>query len=345
MSETPAPARSGWGSKLKPEPFVLVLVGAVVLASVLPVRGEAAKDFDLLGKAAIALLFFLHGARLPRAAVLAALGHWRLHLTVLAITFGLFPVLGLLAAWLARPLLPEPLPSGLIFLACLPSTVQSSIAFTSVARGDVAAAVTSASLSNVLGMVATPVLVALLLGSQAGGISYAALEAIGLQLLAPFILGQVLRGWIGAWVDRRKRLLTFTDRGTIALIVYLAFSAAVVAGVWSRISPPQVALVLAACAALLATVIATAAAAARKLGFSKEDEIAIVFCGSKKTLTGVAMAGILFPAAVAGAIVLPLMIFHQLQLMVCAVLAQRYAARPRDLDDLPRADLADRLQV
>jgi solute carrier family 10 (sodium/bile acid cotransporter), member 7 len=345
VSEPSGPARFGWVRRLKPEPFVLLLVAAVVAASLLPVRGEAARELELVGKLAIALLFFLHGARLPRAAVVAAVAHWRLHLTVLATSFVLFPLLGLAAAWLTRPALPSLLPAGLIFLACLPSTVQSSIAFTSVARGNVAAAVTSASLSNVLGMVLTPLLVALLLGAKAGGFSLGAVEAILLQLLAPFAAGQVLRSWIGPWVDRRKRLLTLVDRGTIALIVYLAFSAAVVGGVWSRVSPLQLAVVLAACAGMLAAVILATTHGARRLGFSRPDEIVIVFCGSKKTLTGVAMAGILFPPAVAGVIVLPLMIFHQLQLMVCAVLAQHYAARGLDLEPPPSGKLHGAAQV
>jgi sodium/bile acid cotransporter 7 len=314
-------------SNLKPDKFVLSLVAAVLLASFAPVRGEAAHALSLFSKAAIALLFFLHGARLPRDAVVRALTHWRLHLTVLSLTFVLFPILGLCAAWLMRPLLPQPLPSGLIFLACLPSTVQSSIAFTSAARGNVAAAVTGASLSNLLGMFITPLLVAGLLGAQGHGVSWGAVQAIFLQLLAPFIAGQLSRAWIGAWVDRQKLLLALTDRGTIVLLVYLAFSAAVTAGIWSKVSGAQLALVLAACAMLLAVVIVTATQAARRLGFCREDEIAIVFCGSKKTITGVAMAGILFAPATAGVIVLPLMMFHQLQLMVCAALAQRYAAR------------------
>jgi solute carrier family 10 (sodium/bile acid cotransporter), member 7 len=345
VSPTDGPARKGWSSRLKPDAFVLTLVAAVVAASLLPVRGEAAEGLGLVSKLAIGLLFFLHGARLPRDAVVKALIHWRLHLTVLAITFALFPLLGLIAAFAARPLLPEPLPAGLIFLACLPSTVQSSIAFTSAARGNVAAAVTSASLSNVLGMFVTPLLVAVLLGAHGHAISFGAMQAIFLQLLAPFIAGQLLRPWVGGWVHRRKRLLTFTDRGTIALLVYLAFSAAVVGGVWTRVSAAQLAIVLAACVGILAAVMAASTLGARRLGFDREDEIAIVFCGSKKTITGVAIAGILFAPAVAGVIVLPLMIFHQLQLMVCAVLAQRYARRPATAESQTPAQVPERVQA
>lgn len=328
MSQAEGASRPRWLTRLKPDPFVLTLVGAVLLASLLPVRGEAAHGLGLFTKFAVGLLFFLHGARLPREAVLRGLTHWRLHLVVASSTFILFPLLGLAASWATQDLLAKPLRDGLIFLGCLPSTIQSSIAFTSVARGDVAAAVTSASMSNLLGMVLTPLLVGLLLTAQGGGLSLSAAEGIFLQLLAPFIAGQVLRTWIGGWIGRHSRLLTLWDRGTIALIVYAAFSQAVVEGVWRRVSALQILELIGVAAGLLALVIAYTTIASRRLGFSKEDEIAIVFCGSKKTITGVPMAGILFPASVVGALVLPLMIFHQLQLMVCAVLAQRYAARP-----------------
>jgi sodium/bile acid cotransporter 7 len=328
VSQAAGASRPHWLSRLKPDRFVLTLICAVLAASLLPVRGEAAHDLGLFTRFAVGLLFFLHGARLPREAVLRGLTHWRLHLVVASATFVLFPLLGLAAAWATQDLLARPLRDGLIFLGCLPSTIQSSIAFTSVARGDVAAAVTSASMSNLIGMVLTPLLVGALLATQGGGLSLSAAEGIFLQLLAPFIAGQVLRTWIGGWIGRHARFLTLWDRGTIALIVYGAFSEAVVNGVWRTVSALQILALVGIAAVLLAIVIACTTQAARRLGFSKEDEIAIVFCGSKKTITGVPMAGILFPAGAVGALVLPLMIFHQLQLMVCAILAQRYAARP-----------------
>ena len=338
--------RPRWYAKLKPDRFVLALVCAVLVASVLPVRGGAAHDLNLFTKFAVGFLFFLHGARLPREAVLRGLTHWRLHLLVASATFVVFPILGLAAAWATRGVLPDPLRNGLIFLGCLPSTIQSSIAFTSVARGDVAAAVTSASLSNLIGMVLTPVLVGLLLTAHGGGISLQAAEGIFLQLLAPFILGQIRRTWIGGFLAKHAKLVILWDRGTVALIVYSAFSEAVVNGIWSRVSALQLLELVVVAGLILAAIITYTTITARRFGFSKEDEIAIVFCGSKKTITGVPMAGILFPASVVGAVVLPLMIFHQIQLMVCAVLAQSYASRPIDLGASvdSRAETAIRLQ-
>ncbi|HXQ09639.1 MAG TPA: bile acid:sodium symporter family protein [Caulobacteraceae bacterium] len=320
--------RLGWLKSLAPDRYVLLILAMVALATVLPVRGQAAVDFSLLTKAAIALLFFLHGAKLSRAAVVAGIVHWRLHLVIVAATFVLFPVLGLIAARLPSAILPATLSTGVVFLCCLPSTVQSSIAFTSVARGNVAAAVCAASASNLIGIVATPLLATLLLRTHGAGSPLEEAEAIVLQLLVPFIAGQIARIWIADWMQRHGRLVGWVDRSSILLVVYGAFSSAVVQGIWSEVSVTQILWLLVICAVILATALAATAFGARSLGFDKPDEIAIVFCGSKKSLaTGVPMAGILFPAASVGLVVLPLMLFHQLQLMACAVLAQRYAAR------------------
>ena len=244
-------------------------------------------------------------------------------------TFGLFPILGLALTAALRPLLPAELAFGLMFVCVLPSTVQSSIAFTSIARGNVPAALCSASVSNLLGMVLTPLLVAVLLTSHGTGFSWKALEDIALELLLPFGLGQALRPWIGPWITRRKAVLSIVDRGSILLVVYSAFSESVVAGVWTHMDPWSLVLVVVLDAALLALVLVLTTVASRLFGFVKEDEITIVFCGSKKSLAaGIPMAGILFPGQAVGAVVLPLMIFHQIQLFACATLASRYAKRP-----------------
>ncbi|CAN7413656.1 bile acid:sodium symporter family protein [Caulobacter sp. LjRoot300] len=317
-------------AKLKIDGYILALFGMVVLASVLPVRGEAATIVGWVVKIAIALLFFLHGAKLSREAVVAGLTHWRLHLTILAFTFVLFPALGLLIS--RSGLLSPTLSAGMLFLCCLPSTVQSSIAFTSIGRGNVAAAVCAASASNLLGIFLTPVLVGLLMHAhgETGG-AWASIRPIIIQLLLPFVVGQLVRPWVGPWINRHKALVGRVDRGSILLVVYAAFSAAVIDGIWNKVSIPELLLLLVVCMALLAVIMAATMFGSRALGFSKSDEVAIVFCGSKKSLaSGVPMAGILFPGPTAGILVLPLMLFHQIQLMACSVIAQRYGARPAD---------------
>nr|WP_282580575.1 bile acid:sodium symporter family protein [Sphingomonas faeni] len=302
-----------------------MLLGTVVLASLLPARGEMATVVGYAADIGIVLLFFLHGAKLSREAILSGLRNWKLHLAVLAVTFVAFPLFGLGLS--ALPFVNGPLAAGLLFLTLLPSTVQSSIAFTAIARGNVAAAVCSASFSNLLGILVTPALVALLMEtSGSGGISIDSIEAIVLQLLVPFVAGHLLRPWIGAWVTRRKALLTVVDRGSILLVVYSAFGAAVVEGLWTKLSLGDLILIGLLCAALLAFVLALTFAVARLMKLPREDAIVLQFCGSKKSLaSGVPMAGVLFPPAQVGVILLPVMLFHQLQLIACAVIARRYA--------------------
>jgi sodium/bile acid cotransporter 7 len=216
----------------------------------------------------------------------------------------------------------------MLFLTLLPSTVQSSIAFTAIARGNVAAAVCSASFSNLLGIIVTPALVALLMQGD-GGISLASVETIVLQLLVPFVAGHLLRPLIGGLVARHKPVLSVVDRGSILLVVYSAFGAAVVGGLWHRLSPTDLAIIVALCVALLAAVLVATWLLGRVMGLKLEDAIVLQFCGSKKSLaSGVPMAGVLFPAAQVGVVLLPLMLFHQIQLIACAVIARRYAGRP-----------------
>ena len=310
------------------DPFLLLLLGTVALASLLPARGDGARIADAVADAGIVLLFFLHGAKLSRAAIWDGAKAWRLHLAVLATTFAVFPLLGLASQQIGA--VPDGMRAGLLFLTLLPSTVQSSIAFTAIARGNVAAAVVSASFSNLLGIVLTPLLVALLMQRTGSGslISLASVEGIVLQLLLPFLIGHLARPWIGGFVARHKAMIGRVDRGSILLVVYAAFSAAVVEGLWQTVSAGEMALLAGLCVALLAVVLCFTWGLGRMMGLARAERIVLVFCGSKKSLaTGVPMAGLLFPASSVGAILLPVMLFHQIQLMACAVLARRYSAQ------------------
>jgi solute carrier family 10 (sodium/bile acid cotransporter), member 7 len=312
-----------------PDTFTLLLICTVSLASVFPIHGEAAGYFAMATKVAIAALFFLHGARLSRDVVLAGLLHWRLHFVILAVSFAVFPLLGLGVGFLTSGILPPALALGIMYICVLPSTVQSSIAFTSMAGGNVPAAICAASASNIFGMILTPLLCGLLLSAGGhGGVSLDAVLQIFVQLLLPFILGQVLQPWVGNWVRARKSLLMPIDRGSILMVVYGAFSEAVIEGIWRSYSLGDIGAVVLIDIVLLAIVLAMTMFGSRLMGFSKEDEIAITFCGSKKSLaSGVPMASAIFAGQSVGAIVMPLMLFHQIQLMACAVIAQRYAAK------------------
>jgi sodium/bile acid cotransporter 7 len=320
-------------SRFLPDRFTMMLVATVIVASLLPISGEPAHYFSIATKCAIALLFFLHGARLARDVVVAGILHWRLHLAILLVTFGLFPLLGVGLGYIPESILPAPLYLGVLFLCVLPSTVQSSIAFTSMAGGNVPAAICSASASNIFGMFLTPLLVGLLFtgGGQGGGFSLDAFAQIFLQLLLPFIAGQLLQPWIGDWIRARKTLLSPVDRGSILMVVYLAFSEAVIEGIWKEFTLRDIAVLIGINMLLLAVVLCVTMFGSRLLGFKKEDEITITFCGSKKSLaSGVPMAGAIFAGQSVGAIVLPIMLFHQIQLMACAVIAQRYANKAEE---------------
>ena len=300
--------------------YTLLLLGMVLLATFLPAEGQAAVFMTWLTRLAVGLLFFLHGARLSRQAILAGIMHWRLHGLVFSFSFLVFPLLG------------NELAMGMLYLCALPGTVQSAIAFTAMARGNMAAAVCSASASSIIGIVVTPLLVLLLLNLDAEGASFSFLDtlfSISLQLLVPFIAGHLLRPIIGEWVASQRSWLGNIDKGSILLVVYTAFSASVVAGLWKEVPLNKLLWLTLACVVLLAVVLVLTAWLARRAGFNKEDEITIVFCASKKSMaTGVPMAQVLFSGALLGPMLLPLMIFHQIQLMACAQLAAHYAKRP-----------------
>src|SRR5580658_9949159 len=316
--------RSIWSSIDK---FLAAILLTVALATLMPARGEAAAAFGWITDAAIALLFFMHGAQLSPEVALRGARHWRLHSMVFLSTFALFPLLGISARLLAPGLLPDPLWAGLILLTALPSTVQSSIAFTSVAGGNVPAAICSASASNLLGVFLTPLIAGFLLTRHGLDVSVRSVFAIVAQLLLPFVAGQLLRPWIGAYLARHPRALKSVDYGSILLIVYAAFSHGVVDGIWHQVDAAELLKVALVDVALLATVIAILTFGSRQLGFSRADEITIVFCGSKKSLvSGLPIANILFAGHV-GLAIIPVMVFQQIQLMVCASLARRYAAR------------------
>ncbi|HAA06497.1 bile acid:sodium symporter family protein [Acinetobacter schindleri] len=308
--------------------FTILLFIMVILASFVPVSGQAAEIFSSITTIAIAILFFLHGAKLSREAVVEGLMHWKLHTLVFAFTFALFPIIGLLAKPVLVPLLGQELYWGFLFMCFLPSTVQSSIAFTSVAQGNVAGAVCSASFSNIVGMFITPVLVAFfILGqSQHGFDPTSSIMQITLLLLVPFILGQILRPWVFPQMKKMPEIVKVFDQGSILMVVYGAFSSAVVAGLWHQVSLSTLLLLIIACSVLLTLVMLLALFVPRWIGFDKADQKTIFFCGSKKTLaSGVPMAQILFIGQPIGMIVLPIMIFHQIQLMVCGIVANMWA--------------------
>lgn len=324
-----------WLRRLRPDGFLLAIVASAVLASFFPARGLGMTLLHGASTVAIFLLFFLYGARIAPREALRGLAHWRLHLTILAFTFVLFPLIGLALRPLSGTLLSPQLYSGLLYLTLVPSTVQSSIAFTSIARGNVPGAIVSASASNLLGVFVTPALVVLVMTGANGRIGLSQIGDIVVQLLLPFVLGQLSQRWTAGFVKAHNAPLKLVDRGVVVLVVYTAFSQGMSEHMWSQVTGPQLVVVVAVCLVLLALMLVVTWHVPKRMGFSRQDNIAIQFCGTKKSLaTGLPMAQVLFAGAGVGLLVLPLMIFHQAQLMACSVLAQRYA-RAQELAGQP----------
>lgn len=307
--------------------FILSIFLAVVVAAVLPARGEFAEVLDWVVVAAIALLFFLYGARLHPREALDGLKHWRLHVTILGFTFVAFPIIGVLLKPVLTPMIGSDLYAGVLFLCLVPSTVQSSIAFTSIAKANVAGAIVSASVSNLLGVILTPVLVVWLMSSTTTGLQIDATSILKIvaEILVPFVVGQLARPLIGKWMAKYSEPTKYVDRSSIILVVYAAFSEGVVNGIWSKVSAVQVVLMCVIATVFVVVMLFVTAWLPRRMGFDRDDTIAIQFCGTKKSLaTGLPMATVLFAGSTVGLIVLPLMIFHQIQLLICSWLATRY---------------------
>ena len=308
----------------KVEPLVVAILSAVLVAALLPAGGAVATGFSWGTTVGVGVLFLLYGARMAPAEAVAGLRDWRLQGSVAAATYLLFPLLGLALALVVGHVLDDGLVAGLLFLCALPSTVQSCVVFTAVAHGNVPGAVVSATVSNLAGIGVTPVLAALLLGSTGAGPDAGAVGRIVLQLLVPFLLGLLLGRWIGDWVRAHRGPLTLLDRGVIVAVVYAAFSRGVRQGVWSEVTPAEVLVVLGCAALLLSAVLVIGWWVPRWWGASRADRVTTVFCGSTKSLaTGLPMATVLFPPHVVGLVVLPVILYHPLQITVCSFLAGR----------------------
>lgn len=315
--------------KIKPDWFLIGMIAATALAWAWPAPGAAGGWMhpELVTKAGVALIFFLHGVLLSFGAMRAGALNWRLHAVVQCCTFLFFPLLGIaLYSTLGDWVSPE-LKLGLVFLCALPSTVSSSVAMTAVARGNVAGAVFNATLSSLIGVFLTPLWIAFVLktSGQTQPIGPVILDLLR-WLVLPLAIGQACHPWLGPFALRHKAWVSLVDRGTILLLVYTSFCDSFQQHIWSGHGSRQLWLVLGIALALFALAMWVMSLTAGALGFTREDKIAAMFCGSKKTLaSGVPMAKLIFGAHPGlGLILLPIMIYHPLQLVICGVLAERW---------------------
>ena len=306
----------------KLDPLLVGIVVAAILAFVVPARGAFADGFGVAVKLAIALLFFLYGARLSTQEALRGLTNWRLHALILAFTFVAYPLIGLLA----RPttgFISEDLYQGLLFMTLVPSTVQSSVALTGIARGNVSGAVVAASVSSLVGVVATPLLVMWLMGAGDGvHIDTTVFTDIALQLLLPFMLGQLAHKRLGELA--KSKTTKIVDRGSIWMVVYSAFSKGVVSGVWSNVTALEIVLLIVFSVVLVFAMLWLTRVVPAALRFPREDVVAVQMCGTQKSLaTGLPMATVIFGGAQLGVLIIPLMIYHMAQLIICSAYVSR----------------------
>ncbi len=314
--------------RLRIDPFIVALLAAALVASFVPATGDGLETLKTVSLVAIGLLFFLYGTRLSTSETLAGLRHWRLHIFVLATTFVAFPLAGLSARLLEPRLLTPALASGVLLLCLVPTTVQSNVVFTRIAGGNVAAAVVSASLSSLIGVFLTPALVALLMTADATVDANSVLRIV-LQIFVPFVVGQLLRPVLGARLAAQEPRLRLFERGSIVLVVFVAFSEGAEADIWSTLTVGSVLALVGVCAVLLAVATGWTWVGGRALGFNRQDRITVLFCGSNKSLaSGLPIASVLFSGGTLALLILPLMIYHQMQIIAGAMIATRLARSP-----------------
>lgn len=316
-------------SRLIPDKFILILLGTIALASILPVRGHSADIAAIVSSLAIFLLFFLHGLRLPRADVMVAMRNWRLQATIFGFVYAAMPLAGIAAASLGGGLIPVGLVTGILFLGLLPSTVQSAISYASIAGGNVAASVMASAISNLSGIFVTPLLAAIVVGASGGsGFNTDVALKIVTILLLPFALGQLSQPWLHGWAHRQKHLLSFMDRSAIAIAVYVAFSSAVAGGLWQVVNAKILVTLFALIAAMLVFALIATWGLGKTLKLDRADRISLIFAGSHKSIaTGAPLAAILFAGPQAGMVILPALLYHLLQLIASAPLANRFAKK------------------
>lgn len=322
--------------KIKKEWFLVGMVVAIAMATVTSEFGRSGGVFhlDQLTGIGVAIVFFLHGLGLSPQAIKAGITNWRLHVFIQMATFVVYPILWVIFGEAFLAYMPAALAFGFCYLLVLPSTISSSVAMTSVGKGNVPGAIFNASLSSVIGVFITPLLIQLFMGFEGGQLNLMdSVISIAKLLLIPMVVGQILRPYLVATVDRHKSVVNKIDKYVILLIVYNAFCDSVVNGIWSEFSISLLATSIIICTVILLFMVHLIQWGARRTKFALPDEVAAVFCGTKKTLAaGIPMGKVIFGADPSlGMILLPIMLYHPIQIFYCAILANRFARQSESL--------------
>ncbi|MFN2100844.1 bile acid:sodium symporter family protein [Altererythrobacter sp. MF3-039] len=312
------------------DPMIILLVIVTVLALAMPVTGETRAAMQQAANVAIFVLFLVNGIRVPRGEILRGLANWRFFLPLTVFVFGIMALAGLGLSHAASGVLPPLIALGFLFLGTLPSTIQSATSYTTLAGGNVALSVIGAALLNVIGVVVSAPLFALLGGGEAAADLSSVIVKIGLILLLPFVIGQVIQMRFRPWVVEHKSQVVWLDRFVIALAVFVAMSGAAEQGIVERLDGATWLTLLAFVIAYLLVANLGAWSFGGLLGLARQDRISFLFAASQKSVAvGAPMAAILFPPNVAGFVIAPVLLYHLLQLMLAAPLANWLAAHPR----------------
>ena len=310
--------------------MIVLLLAAIALANVWPAIGEQREAAQTIANVGVFVLFFVNGMRIRRSEILAGFANWRFFGPLAIWVFGVMALAGLALSKLAGLYLDPRIALGFLFLGCLPSTIQSATSYTSMAGGNIALSVVGAALINIAGVFITAPIFALLGGGEAGELGIEVIKRIGMILLLPFVIGQMVQGWTFDWVSERKARIIWVDRIVIAILVYTAFSGAMEQGLATMFTFSSAAVLFAFTAAFMISANAAAWSVSGMLGYARGDRIAFIFAAAQKSVAiGAPLAAIMFPAQMAGFVIAPLLLYHLFQLLLAApVSAQLAQAEP-----------------
>ena len=319
---------------MKIDPLITGIVLALIAGLLIPVSPNASGFISTLGDVSVAAVFLVYGMRLATRDVVRGLINIKLQGAILATTFVIFPIIGLVVSMATRDVIGHSFALGILYLSLLPSTIQSSVTFVSIARGNIGAAIAAATISNIAGMLITPLLVLWFMNIDGG--STGGFGSVFVKLLLPFLVGQILQPFVGNWMRAHKPLTRIVDVGAIIIVVFSAVVEATNAGAWAAVTFWTLLILLSVLALILASFLCLTWFGGKALKLTREDRIVLLMCGSKKSLaTGLPMAKALFSPAVVGTLAIPVIIFHQMQLIVCAIIARRLGLAEKD-QSVPR---------
>lgn len=325
-------------SKVGLNAFFFLMIGAIFLAWLYPSPGIAESPLHLPAIAGIgvSVIFFFYGAKLSPESLINGLSKWRLHLVVQLSTFVLFPLTIIAVRHLFADYFATPIGIGIFYLAALPSTVSSSVVLVSIARGNIAAAIFNASISSILGIVITPLWMSSLLGKTQPDFDLShTIFQLCIQVLLPVVIGLFLHHKLKNWVSGYKNTLRNFDQMIILLIVYTSFCESFSGDQFNNFSISEIIFLGSMMLVLFLVVFLLMNQISRWMGFKREERITVIFCGSKKSLVqGAVMGKVLFPdQAILGVVLLPLMLYHALQLLAGSTFAKvmgRYGKEERE---------------